>query len=225
VTLASNVAVWASDLRELTNEERRALDDVELRRVERMPRPDRARSLLGAILIRRAAASALGCHPAEVPVSRRCSRGHTHHGRPVVTGADISLSLSHASRCLVVAVTSAASVGVDVEDEDPGGPMRWDLTLSEGELPSTCAGDRVRTWVRKEAVLKARGDGWDTPFAEVRLSAAADAPRLLSYRGEQLRASLHDLPLSGFLGAVAVLREGVGLDWRGQLDADLPPAS
>jgi 4'-phosphopantetheinyl transferase len=64
-------------------------------------------------------------------------------------------------------------------------------------------------WVRKEAALKAVGDGLRTPMTDVEVSAPDTPPRITSWRGRPdlaRRLRLHDLVgAAGYRAAVAVV--------------------
>ncbi|MBB2923600.1 4'-phosphopantetheinyl transferase superfamily protein [Cellulomonas cellasea] len=136
---------------------------------------DRARSLVAAALLRRAVTLLDGRPAADVAVGRWCRRCArlTDHGRPVVldgaAGVDpgLHLSVAHAGDVVVAAATHAGPVGVDVEREAGTGFDGFDdEVLSERErayVRGLPAGERsawrVRTWTRKEALLKATGHG------------------------------------------------------------------
>jgi len=66
--------------------------------------------------------------------------------------------------------------------------------------------DFITYWTRKEAVVKATGDGLAVPLREVLVSAPDAAPRLLAYPARTLTAVLRDLaPRPGYAAALAVL--------------------
>lgn len=126
----------------------------------------------------RPAADALAEHarallgPGVVTSGRLCPLcASARHGRPWLRYDDrpLPVSLSRASPHLVT-VISAAPVGIDVESV-VALDRAWDpaLVLAPGEQAHTTL-ERARTWVRKEAVLKARGTGLTTPMCSVRLA-------------------------------------------------------
>lgn len=121
------------------------------------------------------AAAALETHarsllgPGDVVSGRLCPTcGSDAHGRPWLRhrGQRVHVSLSRSGPHLVTAIAPLASegrIGVDVEvahiDVLPS------LVLAPGET-----GDLALTWVRKEAILKARGTGLTTPMSSVVLA-------------------------------------------------------
>jgi 4'-phosphopantetheinyl transferase len=109
---------------------------------------------------------------------------------------------------VLVALTSAAAVGVDVEARArPLVPGLARLILAPSEevaLPEAL----LRYWCRKESVVKATGDGLRVPFRDVVTSPIGSAPRLLSYQGGLIPATLVDLSLGPeFVGALTVLTD------------------
>jgi 4'-phosphopantetheinyl transferase len=177
---------------------------------------DRNRSARGAVLMRLAAADALGVDPAVIVLETTCSRCGGPHGKPGVRGWPTHLSLAHSADLVVVACTPVAAVGVDVErisriDVAATAP----LVLGHGEQ-LTADDDFFRYWCRKEAVCKATGDGLGVPLDEVVVTPANRPARLRSYRGRGLACHLRDIDLtsSGLCGpteryeaAVAVLAD------------------
>ena len=145
--------------------------------------------------------------------------------RPALADAAIELSLAHVDDLALVAV-AATSVGVDVETLDIPHDDLEDMaafTLSTPEQHAWYAAtDRrlafQRSWVRKEAVLKASGVGiGDVPLPEVEVNATCEQPRVTGPFGSDL--TLVDLdPCPGFVGAVAVAADSASVsvrDWFG----------
>lgn len=164
--------------------------------------PDRARRDVADDLVARLASASAS---AAVTVGRRCERcGSSAHGRPTVTGAPLTASISYAGEIAVVAVADACTVlalGVDAERRKRGrGTGRGDELrgiVVPGQRTS------LRHWTRVEAVLKADGRGLSIEPSRVRIErslrgvhgriverstgAGADTlgirPRLLRVRG------------------------------------------
>ena len=184
---------------------------------------DCLRASLSNHLLRRAAADLTGSDPDTVSITRVCvTCGQVgDHGRPVVMDEQgrpdprVHLSASHAGEWVGVAACSSAPVGIDIEpcsrtldqDTDPlvlAPAEREELSL----LPIGSRGIQIlRTWVRKEAVLKATGFGLAVEPSLLTISGGTviDYPDQLA---EQLGGSvrLFDEPvLEGHLTALAVL--------------------
>ena len=133
---------------------------------------------------------------------------------PVVEGArgELYVSVAHGGAWVVVAVCAVARVGVDVE---PLG-REWDAGVAEQVLaPAEREGVRTGAellvaWTRKEAVVKATGDGLRVDPREVVVSAPDAPPRLLAYAGRPERVGATAIaavapPGDAHVGAVAVL--------------------
>ncbi|WP_165350439.1 4'-phosphopantetheinyl transferase family protein [Xylanimonas protaetiae] len=126
-----------------------------------------------------------------VALVRRCRVcGSTEHGKPEVAAAlavGVHVSLAHTRRRLVAAA-ARGPVGVDVEDVAAvaAHPVA-DVLLSDAERAAghpLDAESLTRTWVRKEALLKATGHGLHVPPSAVTLSLPGDGePRLLGWDG------------------------------------------
>lgn len=166
------------------------LRDDERDRVARAAPGHRARTCAGLLLARTAVAADLGLAPGAVRLHRRCPRcGSTVHGAPWVERADGGpvphLSLSRSETIVVVAL-APAPVGVDVErtgggaQPGPGARGLGAVALAPGE-PLAGAGDDglLRTWTRKEAVLKAAGTGLAVDPASFRVTSAARTPAVV----------------------------------------------
>jgi 4'-phosphopantetheinyl transferase len=139
--------------------------------------------------------------------------------RPVVDGAELSMSVAHGGAWVVVAVTALAPVGVDVEpitrELDVDALAGQILAPAERDVLDAVAGEVERRralltwWTRKEAVLKATGDGLRIDPRDVVLSPPGVVPRLVAFAGrpELVGAcAMADLaPDEAHVGAVAVL--------------------
>ncbi|NNF29389.1 MAG: 4'-phosphopantetheinyl transferase superfamily protein [Gemmatimonadetes bacterium] len=154
---------------------RRTLSVVELKRADRLRHErhrrrfiiahGRLRQLLGSVTGRR-------------PSSLRFREGA--HGKPFMDEGP-SFNLSHSGDRLLIGVSKAGRVGVDLEEERPVREMvalaRKKFAAEEVELfLAATAADRVETffriWTLKEAYLKGVGTGLST-----RLDSFAVAPR------------------------------------------------
>jgi 4'-phosphopantetheinyl transferase len=131
--MSSPVRVWVATLAAADLASRALLDDRERERLGRYQADaDRARFLLGAAMLRSAAGSELGVRPQDVTVDRACEACGGWHGRPVVPGTRLALSVSHG--------------GLD-------GPVGIDVERLDGRHLAD-----VRRWTSAEARFKAGGD-------------------------------------------------------------------
>jgi 4'-phosphopantetheinyl transferase len=160
VVVVRDISLCASTLAVSEAEERRAARKVS----EEMTL--RWRAARG--LMRLVASRYLGCEPLEVPITLApCVICGEPHGKPVLAHSPVHINLSHTGDTVMVGIASSP-VGVDVE---PGPSGRNALKLSRRfyspaesewvrEAGPAEAGERfLRLWVRKEAILKATGEG------------------------------------------------------------------
>ncbi|SCL30670.1 4'-phosphopantetheinyl transferase [Micromonospora pallida] len=183
--------VWWADLGMFRRWQLGVLDDTERGRLAAIRHPGRRRqSTLGAVLLRLAVADRCGVPADRLRVVRSCPSCPEPHGRPRLPGHRLSVAVSHSGRRVVVAVSDQGEIGVDVERRDP------DRAAAELAL-----------WCRREAVVKATGDGLRVRVRDVRISPPPGPLRLLGYPGRpDLRARLWDLrPGPGYLGAAALV--------------------
>ena len=162
-------------------------------------------------LLRSAVAEHVGIGPGLVSVTRACPAcGSSAHGRPValLDGAPRRapwVSLSRAGDLVVVAVTDAGPVGVDVEAvADEPRPDFASFALHPGERAES-AWEQATTWVRKEAVLKAVGLGLRLDPREVGVSPADLPPAVQAWPGQAPACWLSDLERPGHAACLAVL--------------------
>jgi 4'-phosphopantetheinyl transferase len=189
------------------------LDGAAQTRMARLRRSeDRDRHATGVVL-------------ADAVVAARCgpdARVVRTPGEPLrVTGGALHVSVAHAGDWVAVALCAHAPVGVDVEPVAQA--LEVDALAGQVLAPSereafaaVAAGpERHRAlltwWTRKEAVLKATGDGLRIDPGLVQLAPPLDGgrPRLLAYPGRPelaARCTITDLrPGPDAIGAVAVL--------------------
>ena len=142
---------------------------------------------------------------AGVVVDRTCASC----GRPRLPGTGLHASISHSGAKVAVAVSNAGEVGVDVQQVEDGSVQELSpLVLADAEAGHIAvARDFFTYWTRKEALVKATGDGATVPLAQVVVSPPGTPPQVLGYpRPGGLAAQLRDLgPEPGYVGALAVL--------------------
>jgi 4'-phosphopantetheinyl transferase len=183
---------WASSLPSLDPrfDPRFALDESERVRCSRYRQPaDRARFAVGRLLARGAISAELGCAPRDIHIALRCEVCGGDHGKPRVAGADaVALSIAHAHERVVVVVARDCEVGVDVErigpieelaERDTGVLHDEELAALEATAPPERAAAFLRYWTRKEALLKATGEGLTVPLDSLRVTSPDAAPAIL----------------------------------------------
>jgi 4'-phosphopantetheinyl transferase len=186
--------VWWARLADCRPAHQRLLDQVETgrRAAYRLP-ADQDRFTLGVVLTRTVLAARLGVLPQQVRLDRSCPDCDRPHGRPrLVSGASqVAFSVSHSGDLVGAAFTSAPGVGLDVERvAPPRAEGLADAVLSTAERADYDRSDPARRgsafyryWVRKEAVLKATGEGLRVPLRDLTVSPADQAPRLVEWTG------------------------------------------
>jgi len=153
---------------------------------------------------------------------------HGRYGKPALTpsfdGADLRFNLSHSNGMVVVAIAHGREVGLDVEYIRPEVEVdaiarRIFSRREAAALAALPAADRVAAffacWTRKEAFVKATGEGLSRPLAGFDVSLAPGEPAELLGIGENpgdaLRWSLRALhPGTGYCAALAA----EGHDWK-----------
>ena len=219
------VHVWRSPLRPDTARERSLsplLSDTERARAARFRFDhDAQRYAIARGLLRVLLARYCGTSPATLALEE------TEHGRPLLRSAaapsDFDFNLSHAENLVVYAFARGARVGVDVEWITPLDDMNGLVAMNFSErerhawqsLPAT---SRERgffdCWTRKEAFVKAIGEGLSHPLDAFDVSFSPDeAPRFLRIGGDDAeRWSLHALETEpGYACALAVEAASVTL--------------
>jgi 4'-phosphopantetheinyl transferase len=156
----------------------------------------------------------------EVPGERlRFSVGP--RGKPLLPGAPLSFNLSRSGAFALFAVAGGSEVGVDLEriraipDRDRIAERFFSPRELEalGALPPHQRDEAFfLCWTRKEAYVKARGEGLSLPLDSFSVSlSAGDPDALLEGAPENSAWSLIDLsPGTSWAGAVAVR----GRDWQ-----------
>ena len=205
----STCVVWWASTSDAVGLDLSLFGEDERARVSRLRfEDDRRRFLVGAALVRILMGVGLGCHPRHVRVRRDCRQCGGYHGPVTVEGADVvSLSVSHASSHVAVAISESGVVGIDIEDgRRPLSERVARSFLHPDERKSTVQeGDLLRVWTRKEAVLKAAGVGLSVTPAEVVVGpgAPASVTRLPPSVCLPQPLNLFDFDLEGAVGALA----------------------
>jgi 4'-phosphopantetheinyl transferase len=113
---------------------------------------------------------------------------YTANGKPFLANTPIRFNLSHSSDLALVAVTRNREVGIDVErirrdDDLLDAAEHYFAPVERVALRSLASEEQCfaffRCWTRKEAYLKARGDGLSLDLHSFSVSLLPDAPAAL----------------------------------------------
>jgi len=183
---------------------------------------DRRRFAVARGFLREVLGFSTGAHPRELEFR------YGPRGKPRLAGeGDLAFNLSHSEDIAICAVGRGCSLGVDVERIRPFADAQRlaEQFFSPTELAvfrTVPARDRLLSffncWTRKEAWVKATGDGLSRSLDDFDVTLAPGTPaRLLRVREapeEAERWTLRDLaPASGYVGAVAIESSEGGLEW------------
>ena len=166
----------------------------------------------GTACAKRVLANYAGQDDLEITVERPNAKPRLRSSR-----VDLRFNASRAGRLVLVAVSLAREVGVDVEQL---GSRRWlslpgnvltpdELLALGGVVEKSRDAAFLQLWARKEAVLKAAGVGLAVDPQQVEVSGPTQPPRILRLPasiGPASRWELADLGLPGFAAAIAVER-------------------
>jgi 4'-phosphopantetheinyl transferase len=143
-------------------------------------------------------------------------------GKPALEGSfardGLDFNLAHSRGLALIAVSRGRRLGIDLEwirpdVADEGIAERFFAPAEVQKLGALRREDRdlafFRCWTRKEAYIKARGEGLSIPLNSFSVSLSPEeTPRLVSVEGQPSEVShwtLHELePGSGFAAALAV---------------------
>jgi 4'-phosphopantetheinyl transferase len=177
---------------------------------------DRYRFSVGRTALRNILAAYVGLAPARL-VFREGP-----HGKPALEGIELEFNLSHSSEYALIAVSRRRRVGVDVEriraDFASQAVARRFFAAAEvaalaASAPHEYPTAFFRCWTRKEAYVKARGDGLTLELDRFEVPLEVEARRAvascLDDPSELSRWELRELqPARGYMGALVA--EGHG---------------
>lgn len=212
-----SVHVWCAsrDVDERRQAELAALlDDAELARMRRFVRPELGRRFAAG---RGTAREILGSYLDRDPRSIRFEV--SSEGKPFLPGGEIHFNLSDSGALLALALARNDPIGVDVErieaPRDLEGLLERvfaarELAWWRTRAAETRLADFYRVWTRKEAVLKATGEGIRRELAAICVVGDDEhgSPKLAREpeRDGDAWTLLDFVPAEGFAGALA---------WRG----------
>jgi 4'-phosphopantetheinyl transferase len=192
------------------------LSEDEVARAERFVfERDRHRYIAARGRMRETLARLLGAKPAELRFA------YSSHSKPSLP-VSLHFNLSHSEGVAALGVSRTHELGVDVEHVRP---LKEDIAerfFSRAEVTALRALPEheqlsafYRCWTRKEAVVKAIGEGLSRPLDSFDVTLDADAARLLRMDGENGGPAAwqlaHFAPAPGFHGAIACRTGGGAL--------------
>jgi 4'-phosphopantetheinyl transferase len=220
----TEVQVWLAQLDQppsVCDRLEQILSEDELLRARRFHfERDRQHFIVARGLLR----SLLGCYLDLAPTALQFAYGH--HGKPMLvhqpTDSALHFNLSHSHDLALYALAWGREVGVDIEYmrplEDAEDIARHFFSLPEQAMLRELPAEEKQQgfyncWTRKEAYIKAIGEGLSQPLDQFVVSLAPQEPaRLLSVQDkpdETSRWSFQALqPPTGYAAALAV--EGTG---------------
>jgi 4'-phosphopantetheinyl transferase len=193
------------------------LSDEEKQRADRFVFDrDRNRFIVARATLRTLLAERLKVSPESIELS------YGEYGKPYLSGrfaySELSFNVSHSQDVALYAITCGREIGVDVEaiaemndrDEVAGqcfSAREIDAYRSLDEEDRTLG--FYNCWTRKEALVKALGDGLNFSLADFDVTLAPDVPaRILSLGkkpGDECGWELHAFaPQPGFVAAVVI---------------------
>jgi 4'-phosphopantetheinyl transferase len=224
--LEGHVVVW---LTEVSNGQKAmpflepCLDAHDRERAERYRfAGDRARYVLGRALVRNILGHYLGQRPEMIALA------YTERGRPYFPADEtMRFSLTHTRDLVAVALTAEAEVGIDIEYAERKlklNDLAERILSAEdfGAFQALPESEKVaaffRVWTRKEAYLKARGEGISEGLQKMSVSFDAEEITFLSDTRDEAAAPkwrMHALSLPAeYTGAVACDEAGKQIDFR-----------
>jgi len=193
------------------------LNEPERQRAERfLVTAARNEFVFGRALLRRLLGACLDVDPAGVAID------YGERGKPRLAGGaasiDLHFNLAHSHSLVAIALARGREVGVDIEWMDPA--LDWSLIAERVFSASELGGMRClpaslqrlaffNGWTRKEAYLKATGEGLIDELSGIEVTIAPDEPaRLLRLAAASMGSRLleiHEIPVpEGFCGALVV---------------------
>jgi 4'-phosphopantetheinyl transferase len=217
---ASDVHIWHASLEqpgETVQAWRAILSEDELKRAERYHFDlHRGHFIAGRGILRHLLSLYTGIEPGQLQPE------YTRNGKPFLPGmedeAGIRFNLSHSGGIAVYAFTRGREVGIDIEHQRPIDDIdriaeRNFSTKEYTTLGTLPEGERLEAfylcWTRKEAFIKAIGEGISFPLQQFDVTLIPGEPaRLLSVDGSSektKRWSMHNLTIAeGYAAALVI---------------------
>lgn len=226
-----DVHVWAAFIGDATDETSADTSLLSADEVQRAGRfhfeRDRNRFIRSRAILRGILGSCLGVAPPRIEFD------YTSRGKPMIGGrlanASIQFNLAHCETLVVVAVTLAGAIGIDVERVRPMDDAeqiakrvyspRENQALDK--LPAEQKSEGFfDLWTRKEALLKATGEGISDSLPQLEvLSPFEQATGTIDSRSDRLSVDgwslIKMVPAEGFKSCLAIGKTGLRvLTWR-----------
>jgi 4'-phosphopantetheinyl transferase len=143
------------------------------------------------------------------------------NGKPALaSAANIQFNITHSGSLAAVALTADCQIGVDLEQIRPLSDLqhiadRYFCSEEAAEIMSLPPSERERAffccWTRKEAYIKAIGDGLSAPLDGFRVTVQPNTPARFVHLGHDTTAAetwtLHDLCLASDYAAALAYRD------------------
>jgi len=171
---------------------------------------DKARFIVGRSALRHIIAAYLNIPAREIQFN------YAQNGKPELTPPRLHFNLSHAHQCILIAISPDSPVGIDVEyfkhDLDFLAIADEFCSKAEYEKLLTTPDEEkylafFRCWTRKEAIIKAQGQGLSFPLKQLEVSflpqekveilSFEDNPSFHSWKLEELN------PRENYIAAIA----------------------
>ena len=146
---------------------------------------------------------------------------YTEYGKPFLDNSDLQFNVSHTEGLALLAFTRRRDIGVDVEKVRPQTDVRQlaerFFSLHERSALRDLTGDELhsaffRCWTRKEAYIKAKGEGLSLPLHQFDVSIEQNPKQaLIATRPDTVEASRWSIRTvtvtPGYAAALAVAIE------------------
>lgn len=221
-TIVVDLWIWPLDVEDAERARLKAnLSGDEVARADRFAfERDRNRFIVGRGRMREILARELGRAPAELVFA------YSTHDKPSLVQSPLRFNLSHSQALAALAASREREVGIDIEAVRPIEDNIAEQYFSPREVAALRALPKAeqlaafyRCWTRKEAIVKAIGEGLSHPLNSFDVSLGPAMPAVVErFEGEADAAGVWRLanfePASGYAGAVACRTAGGALSLR-----------
>jgi 4'-phosphopantetheinyl transferase len=226
----NEVHVWRADLENIREDESRWLELLSSDEKERAGRfhfpADRQRYAASRAVLRMILAGYLDSPARDVAFTY--SKKEKPSLSPAHAASRITFNLSHSGGVSLYAVARQRELGIDIEklgrnSDLQGIARRFFSTCEQQQLAELSGEEKVqaffRCWTRKEAYIKATGDGLSVSLTEFDVSLAAGSRNaLLATRPDESQArqwELREVPAGpGYAAALCIQGQGCNVkDW------------